>query len=116
MAMARHGPGGSDGSHDSHGPDATLDARQEQLAQLRRLQAEFGRIWQGMRERVDRPCAVCGTVMHGVVKNRRYCSEACKSAAYRQRLGAAYWERRRAQRQARQRPHADPPTEPEPAS
>ncbi len=86
--------------------DFDTDARKEQLAQLRRLQAEFGRIWQGLRERVDRPCAVCGTVMHGVVKNRKYCSVACQAKAWRQRH-PDYVARRRARRQTPPTP-ADP--------
>jgi hypothetical protein len=93
--------------------DFDIEARQEQLAQLRRLQAEFGRIWQGMRERVTRQCAVCGAVMHGVVKNRKYCSVACQAKAWRQRH-PDYAARRRAQRQARHGRHADSPAEPEP--
>lgn len=60
------------------------------------------------RRRVERRCAVCGASIVGTGK-RRYCSEACKSAAYRQRLGAAYWERRRAQRQRRRQATENPP-------
>lgn len=75
------------------------DEYQERLAALRRLQSEFGRVWQGLRKRATRPCAVCGTVMEGVVGNRKYCSGACQAKAWRQRH-PDYTIRRRLRRRA----------------
>lgn len=70
---------------------------EQQLEQLRRLQAQFGRVWQAMRKRASRPCVVCGTLMHNVVGNRRYCSAACQAKAWR-RQHPEYREKKRQQR------------------
>lgn len=66
--------------------DESMDESLEhRLAQLRRLQSQFGRVWQALRKRESRPCVVCGTIMPNVVGNRRYCSAACQARAWRMR-------------------------------
>lgn len=40
------------------------------------------------RHRVDRACEVCGTLMPGVLRRQRHCSNACRCKAYRERKKA----------------------------
>lgn len=87
-------------------PDSSLDtARWEQL---RRLQSEFGRYWQSLRQRSTRPCLECGALMPDVITTRRYCSPACLARAWRRRH-PEYRDRARARRTAR---HTPPTTAP----
>ena len=46
---------------------------------------EIARALAALRRRVTVPCVVCGTPVTGAT-HRRYCSAACRTRAYRQRL------------------------------
>ena len=46
-----------------------------------------GRRAAAARQRVTKPCEICGTPMQGVLTTRRYCSGACNSKAHRRRHG-----------------------------
>jgi hypothetical protein len=81
---------------------------------LREWMQELARRPRPRRQAITVTCGVCGRVFTASSRRRRYCSDACTAKAWRQRH-PDYAARRRAQRQARQRPHADTPTEPEPA-
>jgi ubiquitin len=85
----------------------------EEVRALPFSRAEIVRAFQSLRKRERKACAYCGREMEGL-RRRRYCSDTCRSAAWqkthRDRVNAS-----RRRRQARQRPHAGTPTEPEPA-
>ena len=46
--------------------------------------SEAGRALAALRRRVTVPCTVCGAPITGAT-HRRYCSDACRSRAYRAR-------------------------------
>lgn len=48
---------------------------------------EAARLSAGRRRRVTRACSVCGKLMEGTVR-RRFCSDACKLRAQRQKVRA----------------------------
>ena len=50
----------------------------------RALAAELGRYFAAKRVQVSLPCVVCGAELRGL-KTRRYCSNACRQRAKRQR-------------------------------
>src|SRR3954452_23550537 len=52
-----------------------------------------------LRQRVDRPCAVCGEIMPAALLERRYCSVSCRERARRQRQGQEIAARQRAYRE-----------------
>ena len=55
--------------------------------QLREAAREFGRRNAARRRIVERTCEVCGQPTSGTLK-RRYCSNACRNRASRQRRAA----------------------------
>src|SRR4051794_29670980 len=52
-----------------------------------------------LRQRADRPCAVCGEIMPAALLERRYCSVSCRERARRQRQGPEIAARQRAYRE-----------------
>jgi hypothetical protein len=50
----------------------------------KRERSEIGRLLASLRARVRVPCAYCGKLVTGS-RRRRYCSPACRQAAYRRR-------------------------------